>query len=128
MVDVKGLRFERKGSKAKGLKAILSPLESEVLDVLCDCHEATVRKVHKKLRKKCALTSVAVMLDRLYDKKLVTRRAVFGRGGQHYVYSVKASKRELEYSVLDNAVNQLMKIFGRTAASYFNERFKKQTG
>lgn len=125
MVDVTGFRFEKKGSKTKGLKSVLSPLESEVLDVLCNCHEAKVREVHKKLRGKCALTSVAVILDRLHDKKLVSRKAHYGRGGQHYVYSAKASKKDLEYSVLENTVNKLMESFGSTAVSYFNERFKK---
>ncbi len=125
MVDVKGLRFEKLGSKTKGLNALLSPLESEVLEVLCKCHEATVRDIHKKLKSKSALTSVAVILDRLHDRKLVTRKALFGRGGQHYVYSAKASKKDLEYSVLENAVNKLIEGFGSTAVSYFNERFKK---
>ncbi|HLC37837.1 MAG TPA: BlaI/MecI/CopY family transcriptional regulator [Candidatus Norongarragalinales archaeon] len=125
MVKIKGFRFERQGSKAHGLDSVLSPLESKVLEVLCSCNEATVREVHKKLVGKCALTSVAVMLDRLHDKGLVTRKALLGRGGQHYIYSARASKRDLEYSVLDNAVNQLMKSFGHTAVSYFNERFKK---
>lgn len=125
MVNMKGLRFEKKGARAKGLKAVLSPLENEVLDVLCACNEATVREIHKKLKSKSALTSVAVILDRLHDKKLVTRKAQYGRGGQHYVYSAKASKKDLEYSVLENAVNKLIESFGTTAVSYFNERFKK---
>ena len=126
MVNVKGLRFEKKGLKAAGLNALLSPLESEVLNVLCSFSEATVREIHKKLEKKCALTSVAVMLDRLHDKKLVSRKAQTARGGPYYVYSARASKKELEFSVLDNAVNQLMKSFGQTAVSYFNERFKNK--
>lgn len=125
MVDVKGLRFEKRGSKAKGLNALLSPLESEVLEVLCNCREATVRDIHKKLKSRSALTSVAVILDRLHDKKLVTRHAKLGRGGQHYIYSAKASKKDIEYSVLENAVNKLIDGFGSTAVSYFNERFKK---
>ena len=125
MVEFKGLRFEKKGSKAPGLKSVLSPLESEVLDILCSCREATVREIHRKMKTKCALTSVAVMLDRLHDKGLVTRKALLGRGGQHYVYSAKASKKDLEYSVLEKTVNSLMKSFGTTAVSYFNERFKK---
>ncbi|HLD63136.1 MAG TPA: BlaI/MecI/CopY family transcriptional regulator [Candidatus Norongarragalinales archaeon] len=125
MVGMKGLRFEKLGSKTKGLNALLSPLENEVLEVLCKCHEATVRDIHKKLKSKSALTSVAVILDRLHDKKLVTRKALLGRGGQHYVYSAKASKKDLEYSVLENTVNKLIEGFGSTAVSYFNERFKK---
>jgi len=125
MAEVTGLRFEKKGAKTKGLKAVLSPLESVVLDVLCNCKEATVRQVHSKMKGKCALTSVAVILDRLHDKKLVTRKAQDGRGGQHYIYTAAASRKDIEYSMLNNMVNKLMENFGTTAVSYFNERFKK---
>lgn len=125
MVEFKGLRFEKNGAKTKGMKAVLSPLESEVLDVLCDCRESTVRDIHKKLKHKFALTSVAVILDRLHDKKLVTRTAKVGRGGEHYIYAAKASKKDMEYTILDDAVNKLIEGFGNTAVNYFNERFKK---
>ena len=46
--------------------SLLSPLEQEVLQVLWPAKSLRVREIHEKLKKKVALSSVAVILDRLF--------------------------------------------------------------
>lgn len=111
-----------------GVAAMLSPLEAQVCEVLwreCrDNRHLRVREIHQKLKgKRVALTSVAVILDRLYRKGLVSRETGTGRGGIFYRYFPKATRQEAEYAMLDKAVNKLLTAFGPSAVSYFNERF-----
>ncbi len=104
----------------------LSPLESEILKVLWPGRKLKVREVYSKLKgkRKLALTSVAVLLDRLYDKGIVNRKIETGRGGIRYIYFPNKDKKEFEKSVVEAAVNSLISKFGSTAVNYFNERFK----
>ncbi len=123
MVRLNNIRLARGGSK-QSFDSFLGPLEGEILDVLCTSQSPMrVREVHLKLRSKAAVTSVAVLLDRLFDKGLVTRRALTGRGGTYYLYSPAGSKNELEKKVLATVADRLVAMFGATAVSYFNERF-----
>ena len=108
---------------------VLSPLEGHVLSVLWKAENAEgqrVRDIHSSLRAKgIALTSVAVILDRLHTKKIVTRKISYGRGGSYYIYSPLVTKNDFEHSVVDSAVNKLIDSFGSVAVSYFNKRFSK---
>lgn len=121
-MQVKKISLEK-----KGIEALLSPLEADILRVLWSgSSDMLVRDVHGKLSRKnksVALTSVAVMLDRLYKKGIVSRQARTGRGGTHYLYSARAEKREFERSVVESVVNSLISNFGPSAVSYFGERF-----
>lgn len=107
---------------------VLSPLEKDVLDQLWPGKELRVRDIYQLLRKgkkKFALTSVAVILDRLFERGIVDRRIEAGRGGLRYVYFPKKDKGQFEQSVVEDAVNKLIDRFGNVAISYFNERFVK---
>lgn len=120
MVNVSRLRL-----KKKGVGIFLSPLEEDILNVLWTKDDARVRDIYGQLRKrkKIALTSVAVSLDRLHSKKAVGRKVEVGRGGPHYIYYSKNSKQDFERSLIDSAVNKLIDSFGGIALSYFNDRF-----
>ena len=85
-----------------------------------------VRQIFDQLKKKrkVALSSVAVILDRLHSKKIVTRTIEKARGGVRYVYSVAEEKSQFEQQQISNVVDQLVKKFGNTAVAYFQERFK----
>ena len=122
MVHVSRIRFEENSI------SVLSPLENDVLKVLWKRDEMRVRDIYYILRKKrkVALTSVAVILDRLHEKKMVSRRIALGRGGEHYIYSTCCSKQDFDQSVIDKTVNRLIDKFGPTAVTYFNERFSKK--
>ncbi|MBI4095986.1 MAG: BlaI/MecI/CopY family transcriptional regulator [DPANN group archaeon] len=122
MVKVNKLRFDR-----KGMQSLLSPLETDTLLILWKLEKARTREVHKLLRrrKKVALTSVAVTLDRLHQKDVVVRKVENGRGGSHYIYYPRLSKQEFEESIVDHTVNKLINNFGHVAANYFYKRFSK---
>ncbi len=108
---------------------VLSPLETDVLATLWkNGEDLRVRDIYAVLRKKrkVALTSVAVILDRLHEKKIVKRTIETGRGGEHYIYSCRLSQKDFEESVIDKTVNKLIENFGPIAVNYFNERFSKK--
>ncbi|MBS3147774.1 BlaI/MecI/CopY family transcriptional regulator [Candidatus Woesearchaeota archaeon] len=105
--------------------SLLSPLEQEVLQVLWPAKSMRVREIHSKLKKKVALSSVAVILDRLFDKQIVTRTIETARGGARYIYTPVHDRKAFEKSVVESAVNKLIDTFGDNALSYFNERFKR---
>ncbi len=123
MVKVNRIRFEK-----RGVETFLSPLEADVLSILWRKDSIKVRELYNMLknRRKVALTSIAVILDRLHKKRLVKRIARPGRGGYHYIYSPSASKLDFEYSIVENTVNKLIDTFGSSAITYFNERFSKR--
>ena len=109
------------------LGSVLSPLESDVLNELWPDRELRVRDIYHIVRKskKIALTSVAVILDRLYERGIVDRKIETGRGGLRYLYFPKKNKKQFEKSVVEETVNKLIAKFGDVAVSYFNERFVK---
>lgn len=119
-VKVNKLRLDK-----KGMHTLLSPLETDTLLLLWKLEQARVRELHRLLKRnrKVALTSVAVILDRLYQKDIVARTVEKGRGGGHYIYYPKTSRQKFEESVIDHTVNKLMNNFGHVAANYFYKRF-----
>ncbi len=122
MVKVSRISLEKRGL------GVLSPLENDVLRVLWKQEDVRVRDIYNVLRKrrKVALTSVAVILDRLHKKGIVKRRVQSGLGGYHYIYSSKADEALFAESVIDKTVNKLIDNYGSVAVTYFNERFKKK--
>src|SRR3989338_5358290 len=113
--------------KMDKIKSILSPLEQDVLQYLWPNKTMRVREIYQLLspKRKVALSSIAVILDRLHEKGIVDRKVETARGGLRYLYYPKQDKKTFEKSVIDNAVNKLIDKFGVTAVSYFNERFSK---
>lgn len=122
-MEVNKIRLEK-----KGIESLLSPLEADVMKLLWKKEKSRVREIHASLKKdrKVALTSVAVILDRLHTRGMVSRTAEQGRGGTHYIYSANASKEGFEAKVIENTVEKLISSFGPVAVNYFNERFSKQ--
>ena len=109
-------------------ESVLSPLENDALKVLWPNKSMRVRDIYNKLKgnRRVALSSVAVILDRLHEHSVVTRIAETGRGGVRYVYTPRHDKKSFEKSIVDRTVNKLISQFGPTAVSYFNERFGKR--
>ena len=123
MVKIKKIRI------AKNFDSILSPLEDDVLQIIWPDKKLKVREIYEILKlqkKKVALSSVAVILDRLYEKNIVSRKIETCRGGLRYVYYPQKDKKQFETSIIESAVNNLIDRFGATAVNFFNERFKNQ--
>lgn len=86
-----------------------------------------VKEIYEELAPKrdVALSSVAVILDRLFELGIVDRKSETGRGGVRYLYFARQNKKQFEKGVVESTVNKLIAQFGSTAVSYFNERFRK---
>lgn len=114
--------------KVNDFGALLSPLEQDILKQLWPSKKLRVRQIYDNLKssRTLALSSVAVLLDRLHDKRIVSRQIESARGGLRYVYSPSNDKKGFEKSVVETAVNKLIEKFGSVAVSYFNERFAKK--
>ncbi len=106
--------------------ALLSPLEQDILNVVWQRKTIRVREIYDKLKqkRKLALSSVAVLLDRLHMRNIVDRKMETARGGIRYVYFPKQDKEGFEKSVVEQAVNRLIEKFGKVAVAYFDERFR----
>ena len=115
---MKAVKFNR------DFNSVLSPLEADILKVIWPARKMKVRQIYEKLKGKriVALTSIAVILDRLYTKDIVDRHVEKGRGGLRYIYFAKQNKNEFEKKIVEQTVNKLIDKFGNTAVSYFNER------
>jgi len=108
--------------------SLLSSLEADVLNILWPHNKMKVRDIYDSLKtkRKVALSSVAVILDRLHERGIVERNVEKARGGLRYTYFPKKDKKQFEQSVVENVVDKLIDRFGSTAVNYFNERFKKR--
>lgn len=87
-----------------------------------------MRDIYAKIRAShpCAQTSIAVTLDRLYEKKLVDRTITTGRGGLAYIYRPLQSKDQFQTNLVQQAVDRLIERFGDSAINYFNEKYQKK--
>jgi predicted transcriptional regulator len=115
-------------STVTDFEALLSPLEQDILKVIWPDKKMRVRQIYEKLkgRRKVALSSVAVLLDRLHERGIVSREMETGRGGVRYIYQPAFDQKQFEKSVVESAVNKLIENFGTTAVSYFHERFARK--
>ena len=97
----------------------LGELEKQIMDIVWECNECSGRDVLTKLKKnrKLAYTTVATILQRLYEKGLLIRKEK--RIG--YVYSPKLSKERYGKSIAKSFLNKFIDSFGDTAIASFAE-------
>lgn len=101
----------------------LGELEQQVMDVLWQQKQCHVRDVQTELNKskKLAYTTVATLLQRLYDKKLVNRKEE--KSG--YVYSPNVSKEKYTKSIANSFLKNFIDSYGDTAIASFAESIEK---
>lgn len=97
----------------------LGDLEKEVMDIVWEQKECTARDVLNKLGKKhnLAYTTVATMLQRLYDKGFVKRKG--DRLG--YIYTPTLSKELYSKKVVKRFIQKFIASFGDSAIVSFAE-------
>jgi predicted transcriptional regulator len=100
-------------------KISLGELEQQVMDIIWDCKNCSAREVLTKLEKdkKLAYTTVATILQRLYDKGLLERK----ENNAVYIYSAKISKEKYTKNVAQFFIKDFMSSFGDTAIASFAE-------
>lgn len=91
----KGLWNRRWRESTDPLRAALGNLEREVMDVVWQIDQATVREVQTALPRPVAYTTVMTTLDRLFKKGFVARTQV----GRAFVYEALRTREQTEAAV-----------------------------
>jgi predicted transcriptional regulator len=106
------------------LSEVLGPLETEIMEVVWDLEEVTVRDVHNRLQanRAIAYTTVMTTLGRLSDKGLVRR--VEEQPAHRYLPVV--SREQYARSTVKSVVDWLIGHFPDPAVSYFVDRVEKE--
>lgn len=103
---------------------VLGPLEAEIMEVVWDTGEVTVRDVHRRLNRtrKIAYTTVMTTLGRLADKGLLRR--IESTPAHHY--SALVSREQYARSTVKSVVDWLVAHFPDPAVSYFIDRVERE--
>jgi len=92
--------------KSNGARCGLGPLETRVLEVLCQNGHATVREVLAMGGLQSAYTTIMTTLDRLYKKGLLDRAA--DPGSRAFRYRLKSNIQELYQAIVGDDLNRLL--------------------
>jgi predicted transcriptional regulator len=106
------------------LAEVLGPLEAEIMEVVWDSSEVTVRDVHRALglARPLAYTTVMTTLGRLADKGLVKR--IEDQPAHRYVALI--SREQYASSTVKSVVDWLVNHFPDPAVAYFIDRVEKE--
>lgn len=101
----------------------LGELEQKIMDIVWEQKKCSTRYVLIKIAedKKLAYTTVATILQRLFDKGLVTRKE--DKSG--YVYSPKITKEKYSKSIAQSFLKKFINSYGDTALVSFAESIEK---
>ena len=104
------------------LSKVLGDLEADIMKTIWTIKQGDVKTIHKHLKEErnVAVTTVATVLDRLYDKGLVQRELV-KESGVRYVYSPAMTRSQFDSTVVRNVFKGLFESFGESAISYLVE-------
>ena len=90
------------------LESRLGSLEREVMAVVWTAGDINVREVCERLGTSVAYTTVMTTMDRLFKKRLLSRRKV----GRAFVYAAAATRDEMEGAVATELVQSLLQRHG----------------
>jgi predicted transcriptional regulator len=113
-----------KPRRKHSLAEVLGPLENEIMDVVWDQGEVTVRDVHGALEKNrpIAYTTVMTTLGRLSDKGLLQR--IEDQPAHRYMALI--SREQYAKSTVKSVVDWLVTHFPDPAVAYFVDRVEKE--
>jgi predicted transcriptional regulator len=81
----------------------LGKLEREVLEQAWQRDEVSVRDIFLAFEERIAYTTLMTTLDRLYKKRLLTRR----KDGRAFLYSPAVSRAELDHGIREDVIDGL---------------------
>lgn len=109
---LKGLWESRwRHAKRDPLGVTLGSLERQVMEVIWEAPDLTVRDVHARLARPVAYTTVMTTLDRLYKKGFVSRT----RSGRAFVYTAACTRAQVEGAVASSMLGGLLSNGSTTA-------------
>lgn len=103
---MKAPRFLLRGFRRPSEVAFLAlgPLERQVLEEIWSRKEVSVRDVFLAFEEAIAYTTLMTTLDRLYKKRLLSRR----KDGRAFYYSALISSAELEQGIREDVIDGLL--------------------
>ncbi len=106
------------------LGEVLGPLEGEIMEVVWESEQVTVRDVHRNLNQKrsIAYTTVMTTLGRLADKGFLKRE----EAQPAHIYRAAVSRDQYATSTVKSVVDWLVSHFPDPAVSYFIDRVEKE--
>ena len=109
----------------KELTKVLGGLEADIMATLWDIQAGSVKKIHEGIcqKRKAAITTVATVLDRLYEKGLVERELEKSKS-LYYQYRPSVTKKQFEKRVAGAVLKGLFETFGDSAISYLFDEAK----
>lgn len=107
------------GRRIDPLESVLGPLEQDVMDLMWELDEATVRDVHDRLadRRKIAYTTVMTTMTRLASKGLLRRNTT----SLAHRYRPAVSRDSYARTTVANVLGWLVDRYPEPAASYLSE-------
>jgi len=110
-----------------GIRAVLPPLEAEIMEYMWRARVATAGQVYEHLKKThpdLRRSTISILMNRLCDKGLLSRSVDHGRGGMRYVYSITTSREEFERKVVQRILDALMSNFREATYAYLSQMRK----
>ena len=106
------------------LADVLGPLEAEVMEIVWDRREATVRDVHRALadKRSIAYTTVMTTMGRLTEKGILRR--VEDQPAHHYFPLV--TREQYASSTVKSVVDWLVNHFRDPAVAYFIDKVEEE--
>ncbi|WP_457741545.1 BlaI/MecI/CopY family transcriptional regulator [Thermococcus sp.] len=108
----------------EGIKAVLPPLEAEIMEHMWKVKIATAGQVYEYMKEKhpeIRRSTVSILMNRLCEKGLLTRSVEKGRGGMRYVYSITTTRKEFEERVVKSILDALMSNFREATYAYLSK-------
>ncbi|WP_010478857.1 BlaI/MecI/CopY family transcriptional regulator [Thermococcus zilligii] len=107
----------------EGLKAVLPPMEADIMEYMWRVKVATAGEVYEHLKPKypeMRRSTVSILMNRLCDKGLLKRSIDHGKGGMRYVYSVTTTREEFEKKIVQKILDALMSNFREATYAYLS--------
>jgi len=119
----RGIRWTEFKPYEKNLVKVLGDLEADILEALWKLKVVHVRDIHREVaqKRKVAVTTVATVLDRLFEKGLVERE-LKSTGGLHYEYRPSITRKQFENTIVRDVLRGLFETFGDSAVSHLINR------
>jgi len=111
----------------QGAQTVLSPLESEIMEILWKEKKATARHIYNRLKVKHSISRSAVnaTMNGLCKRGLLNTKLSKGKGGLRYIYRIKLSRGRFESEVVDKIIDSLFESYKRTAQKRIKEKLRK---
>ena len=97
--------FKKQQGSTKPALEQLGSLETGLMEQIWNVEETSVRELYARLSNRLAYTTIMTTLDRLYKKKMLSRRKV----GKAYIYSAQLTEKEYRERVAQHLIGMALR-------------------